>query len=160
MDGSIDVTVAAVVERDDRFLLVEEIVADRAVLNQPAGHVEPGEPVIDAVVRETLEETGYRFRPTALIGVYTWSRSAEHKSFLRLCFTGAAEPPDGPVELDTGIIAPRWLSRDELLARPDDIRSPLVLAAIDDYLAGARYPLDFFRHIGVDDGEPALRASA
>lgn len=157
MSDTIDVTVAAVIEHDGQYLLVEEIVAGAIVLNQPAGHVEPGEPVLAAVVRETSEETGYRFEPAALVGIYTWRSVDDGRSFLRLCFCGTAVAPDGPVRLDEGIIAPRWLSLDELAARAGDLRSPLVMQAIDDYRAGYRYPLDCCRHLN-SESAPALHA--
>jgi 8-oxo-dGTP pyrophosphatase MutT (NUDIX family) len=158
LSSPIDVTVAAIIEQDGRFLLVEEDVSGRIVLNQPAGHVEPEEPVLDAVVRETLEETGYRFIPTALVGIYTWSSPVDGKSFLRLCFAGSADAPTGPVELDEGIIEARWFTRPELDRRAADLRSPLVMQAIEDYAAGHRYALECIRHLGPVARELRLRA--
>src|SRR5690606_35990096 len=115
MPRSIDVTVAAVIERDDRFLLVEENACGKIVFNQPAGHLEPDESLLDAVVRETLEETGYRFEPRYLVGIYLWKNEATGASFLRVTFTGIALPPAGTPSLDDGIIAVHWLTRNQLL---------------------------------------------
>lgn len=144
--AGVDVTVASVAERDGRFLIVEERVSDGIVFNQPAGHLEPGESLLEAVVRETLEETGHAFEPEYLIGIYSW-RCDDQLSFLRVCFAGKAQPPDSPSTLDEGIIASHWLTRDELLSPQRKLRSPLVLRAIDDYLAKARYPLDCVHHV-------------
>jgi 8-oxo-dGTP pyrophosphatase MutT (NUDIX family) len=161
LTGTIDVTVAAIIEQGDHYLLVEELVGGSLVLNQPAGHVEPREPILDAVIRETLEETGYRFTPDALTGIYTWTAPRDQKSFLRLCFCGTASPPEADVTLDEGIVAACWLDRDELIARQADLRSPLVMRAIDDYRAGRRYPLDCLHHIGPETSQgSAIRAIA
>lgn len=135
------VTVAAVVERDGRFLVVEERVARRIVLNQPAGHLEEGESLEAAVVREVLEETAYSLVPEAVTGVYLWRHPTLHSTFLRVAFTGSVEGPEAGRRLDRGIVRAAWLSREQLAARPNALRSPLVLRCIDDYLAGARHPL-------------------
>lgn len=132
------VTVAAVIEQAGRHLLVEERAGGRAVLNQPAGHLEPGESLPAAVVREVREETGWRFHPEALVGVYRWEGAGD--TWLRFCFTGPAEAPAAPPELDPDIVAVHWLSPGALAGRP--LRSPLVARAIADYRAGRRYPLD------------------
>lgn len=147
MARKIDVTVAAVVEREERFLMVEEYVRGTRVFNQPAGHLEPGESLVDAAVRETREETGFRFEPRYVLGVYLWRSEAAESSFLRVTFIGSAEAPTGPVELDEGIVAAHWLSRNQLLSRGERLRSPLVLQCIDDYRAGIRYPLDCLTHL-------------
>src|SRR5690606_21567341 len=139
---SLHVTVAAVIERDDRFLLVEENACGKIVFNQPAGHLEPDESLLDAVVRETLEETGYRFEPRYLVGIYLWKNEATGASFLRVTFTGIALPPAGTPSLDDGIIAVHWLTRNQLLGMRHQLRSPMVLRSIDDYRAGIRFPLD------------------
>lgn len=136
------VTVAAVVEEKGRFLLVEEVVGGRRVFNQPAGHWEQGEDLLAAVVRETREETGYAFVPDAVLGVYHWDRPAGDASYLRIAFLGRLTGHDPDLALDRGIIGPRWMSRDEMLARAAALRSPQVLRCVDDYLAGRRYPLD------------------
>jgi len=147
MAEGIDVTVAAIIERDGRFLLVEERVGGKLVLNQPAGHLEPGESLLEAVVRETLEETGHRFIPDQVVGLYLWQRSGGGTTFLRVTFCGSAEDPNGPYRLDDGIEATHWLSRDELLNHAAELRSPMVLRCIDDYAAGRRYPLDCLTHL-------------
>lgn len=141
MDFRPSVTVAAVVERDGRFLMVEERIAGRLVLNQPAGHLEAGESLVEAVVRETLEETACAFRPTALVGVYLWHGAGGRPTFLRVAFCGGAGAPQPGRTLDSAIVACHWLGRDDLLAHADSLRSPLVLRCVDDYLAGTRHPL-------------------
>jgi 8-oxo-dGTP pyrophosphatase MutT (NUDIX family) len=146
MAQGIDVTVAAIVERDGRFLLVEELVNDRVVLNQPAGHLEHGESLLAAAARETLEETGYRFEPRQLVGVYLWQSEAG-TTFLRVTFCGSHTEPVESVKLDEGILGVHWLTRAQLLARERDLRSPMVLRCFDDYLAGVRYPLATVKHL-------------
>ncbi|WP_129648358.1 NUDIX hydrolase [Peristeroidobacter agariperforans] len=154
-----DLTVAAIVERDGHFLLVEERVGNRMVFNQPAGHVEHGEQFLEAVIRETLEETAWTFRPEALIGVYLWEQVEKQKSFLRVVYSGEVthHHPDRP--LDRGIERALWLDRDQIVARSARLRSPLVLRCIDDYLEGARHPLDVAKNV-VKDGvlSPDVRA--
>jgi 8-oxo-dGTP pyrophosphatase MutT (NUDIX family) len=147
MAQDIDVTVAAVVEREGRFLLVEERVAGNLVLNQPAGHLEQRESLLAAVARETFEETGYRFTPTALVGFYLWRSEAAGTTYFRVAFCGTAEPPVGPVSLDEGIVGALWLSRNQILSRSAQLRSPMVLRCLDDYLAGHRYPLDCLSYV-------------
>jgi len=136
------VTVAAVIERDGRFLLVEEIANGRRVLNQPAGHLDPGESLLEAVVREVLEETAHRFTPAALVGVYRWRYDKEDVTFLRFCFAGTVSDFDPGRALDTGIVALHWLTREELRARSAMHRSPLVQRCVDDHLAGQHFPLE------------------
>lgn len=138
------VTVAAVIERDGLFMLVEEETSDGIRLNQPAGHLDPEESLAQAVVRETLEETAHDFTPTALIGMYmaryTSSRTGRDVTYLRIAFAGdLGAAHDLP--LDDGILRTVWMSRDELLACRQRHRSPLVMQCIDDYLAGTRAPL-------------------
>ena len=137
-----DVTVAAVVERDGRFLLVEEETSDGLRLNQPAGHLEANESIVDAVVRETLEETAYDFAPVQLTGIYRWSRPASELSYLRFAFSGDLGEHYPERSLDAGILRTVWFSRDEILASVDRHRSPLVVRCIDDYLAGQRFAID------------------
>ncbi|MCJ7453113.1 MAG: NUDIX hydrolase [Steroidobacteraceae bacterium] len=152
-----DVTVAAVAERDGRFLLVEERASGRVVLNQPAGHLEDGESLLEAVVRETLEETAWDFLPKAVVGVYLWRPAQQGRSFLRITFSGELVAHDPSRRLDRGIIRTRWLGRDELLAPSVRLRSPLVLQCVDDYLAGVHHPLSLISHL---DTEPAALAAS
>lgn len=141
-----NVTVAAVVERDGRFLLVEEETAEGVRFNQPAGHLEEGESLLEAVAREALEETRYRFRPTALVGIYQWPRPQGDITYLRFAFAGEILGEDVDRELDEGIIAPRWMSLAEVKATAASHRSPLILQCIEDLAAGKSYPLDLIRH--------------
>jgi len=136
-------TVAAVIERDGRFLLVEEPIDGRLVLNQPAGHLDPGESLIAACRREVLEETAHRFEPTALIGIYRWRYEPKDVTFLRFCFRGLIEGVERR-PIDKQIVAMHWLTRGELLARRADHRSLLVLRCVDDFLAGREFPLEVF----------------
>ena len=141
------VTVAAVIERDGRYLLVEERIAGRMVINQPAGHLEEGETLIDAVVREALEETAGHFVPESVVGVYRWT-APDGATFLRACFAGRCTGFDAERSLDAGIVGTVWLTRDELVRARDRLRSPLVLRCIDDYAAGVRYPLRLICEVG------------
>ena len=139
-----NVTVAAIVERAGRFLLVEEQTADGVRLNQPAGHLDPGETLIEAVQREALEETACPFIPYALLGVYM-ARShpadgSEPVTYVRFAFVGGVDTPrDQP--LDHGIVRTLWLDADEIRSRAEQHRSPLVMKCVEDYLAGQRFPL-------------------
>jgi 8-oxo-dGTP pyrophosphatase MutT (NUDIX family) len=138
------VTVAAVIERDGRFLLVEERIDGRLVLNQPAGHLDPGESIIAACRREVLEETAHHFEPQALVGVYRWHYAKKDVTFLRFCFSGRVTGVEAGRALDKGIVAAPWLTAAELEARKGDHRSPLVARCMADFLAGKRYPLELF----------------
>jgi 8-oxo-dGTP pyrophosphatase MutT (NUDIX family) len=142
MSWNPDVTVAAVVERDGRFLVVEERIGGRLVLNQPAGHLEDGESLIEAVVRETREETAWRLHPVALVGVYLWRNPDNDRSYLRFAFCGTVDDHRSTQPLDTGIQRALWLSQAELRAQPSRLRSPLVLRCLADYLEGRRQPLE------------------
>jgi len=147
-----DVTVAAVVEREGRFLVVEERVRSRLVINQPAGHLEKSESLVEAVVREALEETAWHFVPQAVVGIYLWNqavRSAEGpaRTFLRVAFHGTVTHQEGGRTLDTGIERALWLSREQLVAQSSRLRSPLVMRCVDDYLAGCRFPLEVLSHL-------------
>ena len=141
------VTVAAVVERDGRFLLVEEYAKRELVLNQPAGHLEAAESLADAVARETWEETAYRFRADSLVGVYHWQEPRHGATFVRFAFAGevTGHAPEKP--LDQGIARAVWFSVDEIRAAKARHRSPLVWRCIEDYLAGHRYPLHLIRSL-------------
>lgn len=147
MTPGIDVTVAAVIERDGRFLLVEERVGGKLVLNQPAGHLEHGESLTAAVVREALEETGHRFTPSHVVGFYLWRAEETGATFLRVTFAGTAEAPATTPRLDDGIVGVHWLSRPQILSRAAHLRSPMVLRCLDDYLAGRRFPLDCLTYL-------------
>jgi len=138
------VTVAAVIERDGRFLMVEETIDNRLRLNQPAGHLEEGETPTQAVVREVREETGHLFEPLGLVGIHFW-RQPEGKTFLRLSFHGRATPPPRPVTLDSDIERALWLGADEIMRRSADWRSPMVGRCLEEYLAGQRFPLAVLR---------------
>jgi 8-oxo-dGTP pyrophosphatase MutT (NUDIX family) len=136
------VTVAAVIERGGKFLFVEEMANGRRVLNQPAGHLDPGESLVQAVAREVLEETAHRFTPTALLGVYRWIYDKEDVTFLRFAFLGRVDGVEAGRKLDKEIIAAVWLTPAELAARRAAHRSPLVQQCVDDFLAGRSFPLD------------------
>lgn len=140
------VTVAAILARDGRFLLVEESGSAGAVFNQPAGHLEVGESLLEAVVRETREETGWGFVPEGLVGVYRWRTPGPGKTYLRFCFHGQGRDHRPEQPLDTGILGIHWLTREEL-AGTGRLRSPLVLACVDDYLHGRSYPLDLLQDL-------------
>jgi 8-oxo-dGTP pyrophosphatase MutT (NUDIX family) len=137
-----DITVAAVTETDGRFLVVEERINRRLVFNQPAGHVERGETLLTAVVREVREETAWGFHPQALIGVYLWRNPSSGRSTMRFAFTGTVADHHAQQPLDRGIVCTHWLSRADLLEREQRLRSPLVLRCVEDYLGGTRRPLD------------------
>lgn len=138
------VTVAAIAEQDGRFLMVEENVHGILVINNPAGHLEESESFVDAVRRETLEETGWEFEPDAITGIYLWKSEAEPATFLRITFCGRNLRHHAGAPLDHGIIGPRWCTRTELTGAGVILRSPLVVRCIDDYLSGRRFPLDVF----------------
>jgi 8-oxo-dGTP pyrophosphatase MutT (NUDIX family) len=135
------VTVAAVIERDGRFLFVRERIEGRLVLNQPAGHLDPGESLIEACRREVLEETAHRFQPTGLVGIYRWRYAAKDVTFLRFCFKGTLEGTASRA-LDQEIVQLEWLSAVELEGRKAEHRSPLVQKCVDDFLAGRDFPLE------------------
>lgn len=140
-------TVAAVVEHDGRFLMVEEETSDGVRLNQPAGHLDPGESLVAAAAREAIEETAHAFTPTALVGVYV-ARSADNGArdgvtYVRFAFTGRVGRREDGRRLDDGILRTLWLTPEEIRERAAEHRSPLVMKCVDDYLAGRRFPLDF-----------------
>lgn len=141
-------TVAAIIERDGAFLLIEEDTFDGLKLNTPAGHLDPGESPIEACIRETLEESAYDFTPTALVGIYlnrfTSSRSMSDTTYLRMAFCGTLGQHHPERALDTGIVRTLWMTPDEIRATQAQHRSPMVLACIEDYLAGQRHSLELF----------------
>lgn len=135
------VTVAAVVQRSGRFLFVLERAADgRLVINQPAGHLERGESLLEGVIRETREETGWVFVPEAIVGIYQWQHSARGPNYVRFAICGDVTERDAAPHLDEGIEEVLWLDWQELNAQADRLRSPLVQRVVEDYLAGERYP--------------------
>lgn len=137
-----EITVAAVTENDGHFLVVEERINRRLVFNQPAGHVEPGESLLMAVIREVQEETAWRFQPEALIGVYLWRNRSKGRSTMRFAFAGSVLEHDATQPLDRGIVGTHWLTHSDLQQREAHLRSPLVLRCIEDYLTGQRQPLN------------------
>ncbi|WP_315387777.1 NUDIX hydrolase [uncultured Stenotrophomonas sp.] len=140
------VTVATVVVRDGQLLLVEEAIDGRAVLNQPAGHLEPGESLAAAALRETLEETGWTVRLTAFIGTYQWT-APDGTPFLRFAYAAEPVTHDPALPLDTGILRALWLDPAQLRADPARLRSPLVWEVVADFLAGQRHPLSIVKEI-------------
>lgn len=146
-----DVTVATVVVSDGRLLLVEEMVGGRLVLNQPAGHLEPDESLLDAALRETREETGWDVRLTAFVGAYQWKApgidGAEGRHYLRFAFAAVPVAHDPARPLDAGIARALWMTPEELRAAADRHRSPLVWQAAEDHLGGRRHPLDLLCHV-------------
>lgn len=143
-----NVTVAAVIHRDGKFLLVEEETEAGLAFNQPAGHLEEGESLVEAVAREVLEETAYHFRPMHLVGVYQWRHPSKELTYLRFAFAGDLYGWEPERPLDEGIVAARWLTPDEIRACQARHRSPLILRCCEDYLAGQRFPLDLLVHYG------------
>lgn len=142
-----NVTVAAVIERDGRFLLVEEQAGDGLRLNTPAGHLDPGESPAEGCARETLEETAHHFTPTALIGIYMArarpvAERGEDITYMRFAFTGTLGAFEAGRALDDGIVRTLWMTMDEIRASVARHRSPLLLQCVEDYLAGKRYPLE------------------
>ncbi len=141
-----NVTVAAGVERDGKFLLVEEDTEDGPMFNQPAGHWEPGETLLEGVVREAREETAYAISPDYLLGVYTWTHPRKDLTYLRFAFTAQAGAHHPGQALDAGIIRAVWLAPEEVRATRARHRSPRVWQCVEDQLAGKRYPLDIITH--------------
>jgi len=137
------VVVAAVIEQDGKFLLVEEKTDSGMLFNQPAGHLEEGESLLDAVRREVFEETAHYFEPEALLGVYRWRHpNKPERTYLRFAFTGRVTGFDPKAKLDTGILRALWMSAEEIQTLAHRHRSPLILDCICDYQAGLRFPLD------------------
>ena len=143
-----NVTVAAVIERDGRFLLVEEETSQGLKFNQPAGHWEQNESLAQAVAREVLEETAFRFVPLHLLGIYSWYSVHSDTTYLRFAFSGEVIGHDSVRQLDTGIVRATWMTLDEIRNSRERHRSPLILRCLDDYLTGKRYPLDLLVHCG------------
>ena len=141
-----NVTVAAVIEQEGRFLLIEEHTSQGPKFNQPAGHLEANESLLRAVVRETREESAYAFQPEYLIGIYHWHSTSTNTTYLRFAFGGTlgAHYPKQP--LDKGILRTTWMSAEEIRATQTLHRSPLVMRCVEDFLAGKKYPLDLLTH--------------
>ena len=138
-----NVTVAAIIEQNGKFLLVEETPDGVDLrLNQPAGHLEAGETLCDACSREVLEETGYTFLPAALTGIYHWRAKRNGTTYLRFTYIGNITGHDSQRKLDEGIVRAAWFTMDEIREKRPMHRSSMVLQSIEDYLAGKRYPLD------------------
>jgi len=140
-------TVAAVIPRGDRYLIVEEPKDGGIKFNQPAGHLEDNESLLEAIVREVREETAWHFTPEYVLGIYHWRNAAKGNTFMRTTFVGSVSDHDPGQELFDGIISADWITRQELVDQQAKLRSPLVLACIDDYLAGQRYSLDLLCNI-------------
>lgn len=141
-------TVAAVIERNHQFLMVEETIAGRSTVNQPAGHVEDGESILDAVIRETFEETAWKFQPQYLLGIYRWVHE-DGDTFIRASFAGSVTDFDPGHSLDPDIDAARWLTMSELAQAEQQgrLRSPLVMRTISDFHAGKRFPLELLQDV-------------
>jgi ADP-ribose pyrophosphatase YjhB (NUDIX family) len=142
-----DVTVATVTVRDGRLLVVEETVQNKLVLNQPAGHLEPDESVLEAAVRETLEETAWKVEIQSFIGAYQWKASETGRHYLRFAFAASPLQHFPDQALDDGIVQALWLTPDELKQQNQRHRSPLVWKVVEDFLAGQRFPLNALHHI-------------
>jgi 8-oxo-dGTP pyrophosphatase MutT (NUDIX family) len=140
-------TVAAIVEHNGKFLLVEEHTDRGNRFNQPAGHLEDNETLLDAVIRETLEETAYRFEPTALLGIYHWKHTHNETTYLRFAFIGKVSDHQPELPLDDGIVRAVWMSADEMRSQAMLMRSPQVLTCVEDYLSGKQYPLSVLTHL-------------
>lgn len=140
------VTVAAIIEKDSKFLMVEENCTGNIVINQPAGHLEDNETLVDAVIRETLEETAWHFTPTQITGIYQWKAPRTQQSFIRVCFSGYCTEQEINRPLDEGILRTLWLSREDM-ELANNLRSTMVLKGVDDYLSGQQYPLDLIQTV-------------
>ncbi|MDD5179735.1 MAG: NUDIX hydrolase [Gallionellaceae bacterium] len=140
------VTVAAIIEQDGKFLLVEENTLQGILFNQPAGHLEPDESLLAAVVRETQEESAYSFEPQHLIGIYRWHAPQSDTTYLRFAFTGRTLSHNPEQALDEGIVRTVWMSPEEIRTSQARHRSPLVLRCVEDFLSGKRYPLELLVH--------------
>jgi 8-oxo-dGTP pyrophosphatase MutT (NUDIX family) len=143
-----NVTVAAIIEQDGKFLLVEENTSQGLLFNQPAGHLEANESLLAAVIREALEESAYEFEPQHLVGIYRWHAPASDTTYLRFAFTGRILAHHPAQTLDEGIVRAVWMTPEEIVATTARHRSPLILRCVEDYLAGKRYPLELITHYG------------
>jgi len=146
MPNTIHLTVAAIVKKDDHFLMVTESDIDVMVLNQPAGHVEPGEDILEAAIRETLEETGWRILLTGFIGIYTYKSHRNGITYYRLCFIAEPIEKDDSEPLDSDIEEVHWMTAQQIRDCVTSHRSPLVLECLEDYLKGQIFPLEIFHN--------------
>ena len=140
-------TVAAIIEQNGKFLLVEEVTDRGNRFNQPAGHLEDGESLIQAVIRETMEEAAYEFKPDALLGVYQWKHLHNDTTYLRFAFIGKVGVHYPVQELDAGIVQAVWMDIDEIRDKAGLMRSPQVLTCVEDYIACKRFPLDVITNL-------------
>lgn len=140
-------TVAAIVEENGKFLLVEEVTDRGNRFNQPAGHLEDNETLTEAVIRETLEETAYTFQPTSLLGIYHWKHEHNNSTYLRFAYIGNVSNHQPQLALDEGIIRTVWMTAQEMRDNAMLMRSPQVLTCIEDYLSGKRFPLSVLTHL-------------
>jgi len=143
-----NVTVAAVIEQKGKYLLVEEQTTHGILFNQPAGHLEPNESIVNGAIRETLEETGYTFTPQWLLGIYRWHSLLNDTTYLRFAFSGTVvcHDHDHDRKLDEGIVRAAWFNTNEIYELIRLHRSPLVIKCIEDHLAGKHYPLEILTH--------------
>ena len=139
------VTVAAIIQHEGKFLLVEETANGKKVINQPAGHLDNNESLLDAVIRETLEETRWDFTPSYISGIYRWIHD-NGETYLRICFVGDVVKEHSELDLDTGIERALWLTEKEVKEHKN-LRSPLVTKSIEDYLAGKKYPISLIQDV-------------
>ncbi len=140
-------TVAAIIEENGKFLLVEETTDRGNRFNQPAGHLEDGETLLEAVIRETLEETAYTFQPTSLLGIYHWKHEHNDTTYLRFAYIGKVTQHRPELGLDDGIIRTVWMTMDEIRSNAMLMRSPQVITCIEDYLNGQHFPLSVITHL-------------
>ena len=140
------VTVAAIAQRDDKYLVVEEEDNELVVFNQPAGHLEQNETLIEAIKREVLEETAWDYQPESVTGIYLYHNPRVDITYLRICFYGSCLNHYPDQKLDTGILRAHWMNMQQLEGNRDRLRSSLVLRCIEDFLAGNSYPLDILNH--------------
>ena len=146
MSRSIHLTVATIVMRNNHFLMVRETIDGKSVINQPAGHVEPGENIIDAAIRETYEETRWQVKLTSFLGVYAYQPHTKDSTYHRLCFVAEPVNLDSSSVLDPDIDEALWMTVEQIRHDSNELRSPLVIKCIDDFLTGQFYPLELFRN--------------
>jgi 8-oxo-dGTP pyrophosphatase MutT (NUDIX family) len=140
-------TVAAIIEQNGKFLLVEEETDRGNRYNQPAGHLEDGETLLEAVIRETMEESAYEFTPEKLLGIYHWKHTHNKTTYLRFAFIGKVGKHYPMQPLDTGIIKTLWMGIDQIRENAHLMRSDQVLSCIEDYIAGKSYPLEVITNL-------------